>query len=775
MESTEKKKSLISELWERRFFQYLATYVGICWGILQFLQFGVNRYQWNSSLIDMFLLFALLMIPAVSVFIYNHGKAGDDDWLPFEKWFIPANTIAAVVLAFFSMSSTASENAKSEIITLTTDEGNTITRSIPNLEYAKRLVIFPMVNEHKAEEINWLRFGMSSLMYYDITQDTRISAFNPFSLDYYYKSYSQDVSSDIPTGTKLEISRDLYVDYYIDGMFSINEGKYNFTINVKNANDGSNFFTKEYSGDNYFNIVDNFTTDLNERLYSKEFFEPSDIADLPASELISPNEECLKAFINGNLSSTLTNELNTAQDLLNQSIVADPNCAICYFVLSSINASLNQPEESLENIDKAMLHASSQTERNRLEIRLRSYSIKRDTDKSKKLLETWMQLYPHDSRPYSRLMAFSNQIQDRTTAIEIGEKAIENGLKGTFYTDLADTYIATGNYQRAEELLKKFFELYPSKAKDNTQLGDILMKQGKISEGIKFYEDQEIIAGESYQNTLKIATAQSKLGEFDNALKTYQNAFTQCKQTADSLDIYQGLRRHYLYQGQAEKAIETYKVSEKVAAGIMPKLIIDANMFMAAASDYLAAQQLDVWLEEGNSRFANEQSEQDLLIRSIMKYLYAMNMSDIPMFEESYAKIGDFYQKTVGPSYAIFNEGMEAKLKGEYPLAVEKLEEYVSMTNSDYTAMSDILCDVYLGAGQPEKALDYANNVLKMEPVNPTFLLVNIKSNHALDNKSELKKSRILLEKTLANADPTFLTLAKYNKFISENSLDIEP
>ena len=55
--SDNSRKSFIANLWERRVPQFLATYVGVSWGITQFLIFASNRYGLDSSYIDKFLLF----------------------------------------------------------------------------------------------------------------------------------------------------------------------------------------------------------------------------------------------------------------------------------------------------------------------------------------------------------------------------------------------------------------------------------------------------------------------------------------------------------------------------------------------------------------------------------------------------------------------------------------------------------------------------------------------------------------------------------------------
>ena len=91
METQIQENRLVSDLSERRLVQYVGAYIALAFGIVQFAMLAEERYGWSSSLVDKLVLFFVLLLPAVVVFTYNHGKPGADAWKPFEKVFIPAN------------------------------------------------------------------------------------------------------------------------------------------------------------------------------------------------------------------------------------------------------------------------------------------------------------------------------------------------------------------------------------------------------------------------------------------------------------------------------------------------------------------------------------------------------------------------------------------------------------------------------------------------------------------------------------------------------------
>ncbi|MGH7555891.1 MAG: hypothetical protein ACREMQ_23050, partial [Longimicrobiales bacterium] len=74
---------------ERRVPHVLAIYLGVSWGVVQFVNFLEGRYDLSPHWTDISLVAIALMIPSVLLFTYNHGKPGRDDWTRAEKLGIP--------------------------------------------------------------------------------------------------------------------------------------------------------------------------------------------------------------------------------------------------------------------------------------------------------------------------------------------------------------------------------------------------------------------------------------------------------------------------------------------------------------------------------------------------------------------------------------------------------------------------------------------------------------------------------------------------------------
>lgn len=772
MKEQMEQKSFMSSLWERRFFQYFATYIGVCWGILQFIVFGVGRYGFDTSFIDKFLIFALILLPGVCVFIYNHGRSGDDLWTKFEKWFIPLNIAVAIGAALFTISGKSATANVSEEVTLTTDEGDVITRNVPNVKYTNRVVVFPFVLEDPVDEDSkWLRYALAVLVDAEFDQDMRFSSYGPASISYYYKSYNESLDNDISTGTKLKIAKDLYTDYYIDGNIVKNVDGYNLKIEVRSTDDGKIYFDKEYQDADYFNVVDAFANDINEKIYSKEFFKDVEIIDFPAKELITSNPIALENYINGILESDKQGDQTQSLAFLTKSIEADANCALCYLKQAIAFSGMNDPDKAKESMKNALDRSSKMTERSRLETRYMSYQLNQNPDKSKKLLETWMQLYPSDSRPFERQMFFYTMLQDKVKAIKIGEQAYKNGHRGSFLTKLADLHIKSSELSEAEKYLKEFAELYPDKSKENSQLGDILLQQGKLDKALEFYEMLQIKSGESFSNSLKIASVYDRKGEFSNADIAIEEAFKYCNQTADTLAVYNTLRSHLMAQGKANESIDKYFESEKVAAKIYPQIAIDAQLYLQSMYDFAGANRIDEWLETGLSRFPND-DPQSTLIKSLLNYMHASAVDDKERYLQYAEDVAPLMQKVMGDDYKGFSDAFIAKLDGDYDKAAGLVVQYADATNADHTVIRDMLCEIYMLGDQPQKCLDYAEKVLEIDPHNHAFLYQALSATHALGMNKKAKGYLSTLEAVLTNADETFVTAINLKEFKANNSIN---
>jgi TolB-like protein len=95
---------LFQDLLKRRVPQILGIYLAVGWGVLEFVDWLIGRYEVTPRLADVSLVAWVAMIPTVLLLAYFHGARGQQRWKRVEKVGVPVNTIVAVALIIIVLS-----------------------------------------------------------------------------------------------------------------------------------------------------------------------------------------------------------------------------------------------------------------------------------------------------------------------------------------------------------------------------------------------------------------------------------------------------------------------------------------------------------------------------------------------------------------------------------------------------------------------------------------------------------------------------------------------
>src|SRR5688500_18066227 len=158
------------KLLERRIPQYVALYLGVAWGAVQFVNFLEVRYGLSRHLTEIALLGFALLLPSVVLFTYYHGRPGADELVRTEKVAIPLNVIAAVVILFLVFGNKDLGAVVTEV-PVRDEAGNTITRAVPKASHRKRVALFNFDAAAEDTAAAWLRYAVPVGVGTDLSQD----------------------------------------------------------------------------------------------------------------------------------------------------------------------------------------------------------------------------------------------------------------------------------------------------------------------------------------------------------------------------------------------------------------------------------------------------------------------------------------------------------------------------------------------------------------------------------------------------------------------------
>lgn len=715
--SENQNKSLFANLWERRVPQFVATYVGICWGVLQFLIFATNRYGLNNEYIDRFLIFALILLPAVGVFIYNHGAPGKDAWKQYEKILIPINFIVALIFA--GLFGGGSEiNASPTEVTVTTETGDTITRLIPAMEQTKSFAVFPFLNKGGNEDEYWKKIAIPKLIKTDMEQDVRFFCLDPASFDYELESNNYSVDdNEIPMSTYLEIAKDKIVDFFIVGEFESD----NCSIKIYETKTGEVFWEKTFENNTIFEIADILNKELSDNLYLESNQDHVTFTDLPSSNLISDKIDVFKLmfakgsdldFDNPKGMLNLYRKLNTI----------DPRSAEIKVNLANAYT-INSIKDSSEiAITQALDFSNNLPERQKFRIRQAYYQLNDQRDKVVPLMESWKKLYPRDYYPFNQLLRFYTTINNAKKAKAVGVDALNNGHGSRVLKRLAGICIGRKEFDEAEKYIDEYYALYPDKRREeDIQLADIYLRKGEFDKAKEWYESISLLNPNDHDLSIKLSNVYNLTGQFDKAESNLDQALKQCKLSQDSIAVY--LQKVILYgkTGQVKKFNESaQKHFNLMSPGENKVRSIITHMQLSSVYAYMGNEDQVYKMVDDLKTMAPHLHP---AFSCVADFLVSMVTQDNEMYVKWNTPVCKNILTQSAPTMDYLVKGVEAKFNKEYNESIRMFETYLDTTESNRDNFGGWIAELYRLNGDNAKSIEYCLESMKLNPYEGTFLL----------------------------------------------------
>lgn len=764
MEAQTQQKTFFKELVDRRFFQFLGTYLGISFGLLQFAEFLEKRFEFGDNFVERIFVFLIALLPAVVIFIYNHGRKGDDAWTKFEKWFIPTNLFLAFVVSFLFGFDKNSPHDKE--VSIVTETGDTISRVVPSIDDSKRITIFPFesVDDDKG---NWKELGYAMVFNFDIEQDLHFVGVNPLFLKQDYLHYGRDWLSDLPFAVKLKIAQDNYSEYFLDANYStLPNDSILLDAKLVDSNSGEVFYESKITSATWVDGIDVLSKGINGSLIHAERPSNDSYIDLPASDLISTNDAAVEAYIKayeifiGDIS-----KMDEARLLAEQSITLDKDCAECLSLLANINGMLSRNAEEINLYSQAITKSEVLSERQKMGIRYRFYIASSDYTKARILLNNWMTLYPSDSKPYSYLMTLNTNTFEYDKAIELGELAVENGHRARMLIRLSEMYLKKGDVEKAEEKFKLFENNYPHKAKEYTIAADIELFKGDFEKAIKILNRISLTDPNNLKVKIKLCTTLDKVGKFEESGKNLDDALLTASNGSDSLLVLKEKESHLMRLGKCTAAIDLQNIRYEIRKKMMPAIYADLGMIKYYGRFLLIDREDDF-----KSKFdeIREKFKTIPWAECVADHVQAFISDDSLAYPEIYDRCVDAMTDMNGPNYGLYMKAMKYNLEGKYSDAAITVESYMDSTGIKLDGMDRQLSGMYRKAKKYDKANQLIDNELEKNPFSASLILEKAKVEKDLGNN---KNAESLLKRSLEiwnDADPNYKDFVESRKMLDE-------
>lgn len=767
---TEKQEvSFIGDLWERRVPQFTATYIGVVWGITQFIAFITGRYNTSDHLVDKFLLFSAILLPSVILYIYNHGRPGTDPWRPFEKVLYPINLVLAIGAAALIGGGGGDQlNATPTEVQVTTEEGDTMTRLVPSLGQTKSFSLFPFINKGN-EKDNWIKFAIPNLFVLDMEQDMRLYCLSPTSFDYEISSANHNIEdNDIPFRTYLKMARDNITDYFMIGEYTLDGDNLKLDINVYESKTGELFYTEQIETTDKIGIVDKISNKLMGNLFLKDNDnEETYRTDLPVGDLITNNEKALKEYTEARL-SIINNDFDQATKKIDEAISIDKSShefratktTIQYFIDGQKQAAVNELEDLISQSDGL-------PERQKFRLKEQYYQYSDQVDKMLLLQKLWKDLYPQDFEPYKGLMDHYTLTANIGKSKAIGLEALENGHGARVLRDLASLCIRRQEFEEAEKYINEYYELFPDKNKNEDDLLPVIyMKQGKFEKAVESYESILLINPGDRKTIASLADLYTLKGDFAKAESGYNKALSKSNLYEDSTEIILKKMGFYLMTGECSKFNEEAETHYKLTLSNRGDMMARFSTLNLSSAYAMAGQKEKI--RKIGKIVKEETPEHSTIYECVSEFLMSMVLGDKETLRKYNQGECRMLLETSTPNIGIIADALQAKLDDDHESAVNLFESYIDSTGQSTENLSTWLAEEYRLLGKYDEAIKHCNDNLKIKPGDPQLQLQLSKTKLAQGKTEEAKQVFEVVKKLYKNIEPEFVRYDDYKAYEEE-------
>jgi DNA-binding winged helix-turn-helix (wHTH) protein/tetratricopeptide (TPR) repeat protein len=178
--------------------------------------------------------------------------------------------------------------------------------------------------------------------------------------------------------------------------------------------------------------------------------------DTPIEQATTKSLPALKAFTSG-VQKRAQGQDAESIPFFKMAIELDPDFAMAYAGVASVNNNLHQPDLAQDYMEKAFERREHATEREKLSIQATYYvTVTRETDKEIAIYKLWTEVYAHDFVPFVNLSNDYLSAGRLEKAVEAGQQALRLNPRHAFsYSCLCQAYQEATHFPEAEAICEK--------------------------------------------------------------------------------------------------------------------------------------------------------------------------------------------------------------------------------------------------------------------------------------------------------------------------------
>ena len=706
------------DLWNRRVIQILMGYIAASWIIKQAVAAMVGKYMLSPNLTELAYIVLLSLIPTVFLLAYFHGKRSSGKWNRIEIFGMPANVLLSIILVVILFND-KDLGASTTEVTFENEDGNIETRAIPKNEYRKKLAIFFFENKSGDPSLDWLQYGMASLLEYDLSQDLYMeaNAADAYLIKIRDAGYQDGLGT--PIMLKKKIAGYYHKDYFTTGSFDFKDNLWHVELDVYDTEKGNKVQTLAIENSDIFSLTDMLTLELKKAVNMTDA-QIKSADDLDVANIFTKSFIAFQHYTESQLEVLLNNNFNKSLAFAEKAISEDNDFIVAQIKLAEKYFNSNQPAKAKELLSTIMGKLYNLPDRKQFAAKFFYFLLDEKPDKAIAVIKMWTDLYPYDITAHE-LLAERYLMANKTDATIHQYKIIQQIAPDEYkyIQALGDLYERAGRYDSSLYYYKLYADKYPNEFLSYKNLGDTYLKSGLFNEAEENYDKALLIDQGNTKAMSRLIDLYLRTDKSSDALELLNTGFQNSKTPYDSLDIIDSYMNYFEYHGKALESFHYFLMKYPIWKRLVPPLRV--MVFQAFfISEYVKGGQSVEALKILDQIKSQLQPPLDKV--AAFGYLFYYIELKEPEKAEQYIKEAIEIIETFGEQTLLQNiyyaQGQIAELKGDYQEAIKSYLAYEEFMPGTGNA-SRYLASCYRQAGDLKKAKEYLDEALRVYPHNP--------------------------------------------------------
>ncbi len=759
---------------QRRVFPIVGMYVAACWLVIELGDWVTERFGLPGAFTSYVFIAMIAMLPAVTLFAWNHGAPGKDRWTKAERVLIPVNAVLAIA-AIYLVTPSLEVEAATRMVEIEDETGTLQAFEVPKLGYHKEVMAFFWTNAAENPDLEWLSYGLPVMLGHDINRVSPVITMEtPFD-DPYARSRLQrqgfESFTDVPQGLALEITRDRLSQALVVGSFDLDGETHIIAASLIDADNGKVIRSIEARSGDWFSAIDETTAAILDALG----VEPGqNQSDEPVGQHLTESLEAVRHYASATLAMVRDNDYPLAIADLTNAVGIDPSFAEAHGTLSIAHYFSGGIEAARDAAAQALKNTYRLSESSEFILKANRYIYNGDFDRGARVIDVWTQVQPNSTRALDNLVYIS-----RVSGTEEGLEKASGALDRLLDLRPNDYLIyrrkglleqQRGNFAAAAEHVQRYLDNVPDSGGAYRQLSTIFQAQGELDQAQASLEKASILSDAPFESEIALARLEARRGRYADA-EVRLESLTGEVQTPGLVTALLGAQWEVaVAQGQIERGFAIYSELNEAAKATMPPTLrimgVEAQLasLMAARGETTEAvahlDQLVELLEPPVSWY--------IAFNYVQVYELAGDREQYRYWAEQNAQRREQYPELLHPivdaqtaQLAIWDDELEVAL-GQLDRSRDALgQSFLNVAHDSLTTLEPYigLARLYVQAGAPEQARAILDDVLRVFPSSghARFVLAEL-----LVDEGRLDDAQSALDQAFAvwaNADDDYVYL----------------